>query len=175
MFSVDCKWGTWSTWTACPSECGNDQTRTREKNPEDSNGGNPCTGDPTEQQSCNNPCPGKNIPRESPSGYFIVCIKPNFVAQLEILTLLLLTVNCLWADWTSWTGCKVSAVGDCGMTGKGQTGRTRQISVEEMHGGTECEADSLEELRECCSLTPTDGSSFTCPPTPTCSGIIFMG
>ena len=84
-------------------------------------------------------------------------------------------MNCEWAAWGVWTGCKVPAMDNCGKTGEGETSRTRIIGVAADHGGRECEADTLEDLLECCSLTPADGTSFTCQPSPTCPGMKFVG
>ena len=79
-------------------------------------------------------------------------------------------MDCEWADWASWTGCKKDP--DCGVTGGGQTERTKEISVEAMHGGTECEADILEDLMRCCAVQTTDA---TCPADTTCPGMKTIG
>ena len=74
-------------------------------------------------------------------------------------------MNCEWADWANWTGCKRAP--NCGVSGGGRTSRTRLIDVEAQHNGTECEADILEDLMLCCAVEATDD---TCDPSDTCPG-----
>ena len=60
---VDGQWSDWSDWGSCSVTCdGGIQNRTRAcNNPLPSNGGNPCSGNETETQSCNaGACPGKS-------------------------------------------------------------------------------------------------------------------
>ena len=60
---VDGEWGDWSAWSNCSASCGDGiQNRTRScDNPAPFNGGNPCSGNETETQSCNDGvCPGTN-------------------------------------------------------------------------------------------------------------------
>ena len=56
-------WSDWTEWEACPVTCGGgDQSRTRDCNsPPPQNGGDSCTGESTDTQTCNtNPCPSKS-------------------------------------------------------------------------------------------------------------------
>ena len=66
----DCVWGKYGEWSTCSVTCGGgSRTRTRpEATP--ANGGAPCTGSPTETETCNaNACPGsktlKAMPKQS--------------------------------------------------------------------------------------------------------------
>ena len=57
---VSCEWNEFGAWSTCTVACGGgSQSRTRSFKTEPQNGGTPCTGEPTEIQSCNtDPCPG---------------------------------------------------------------------------------------------------------------------
>ena len=59
-FAVNCTWDTWTAWETCSVTCGGGtQDRNREVGQEALFGGNECTGDNEETQSCNNNgCPG---------------------------------------------------------------------------------------------------------------------
>ena len=63
IFTVNCIWGAWSTWETCSVTCGGGtQDRNRAITQEALFGGNECTGDDKETQSCNsNGCPGMDI------------------------------------------------------------------------------------------------------------------
>ena len=62
-FSVDCEYGLWEKWSPCSKPCGGgDQTRLRGIKIEAKFGGNDCSGDMEETQSCNiQNCPSKYI------------------------------------------------------------------------------------------------------------------
>ena len=63
-FSVHGRFNDWSDWTECSASCGGgQQSRTRTcTNPEPAFGGNQCSGDSEETQSCNDAkCPGKIV------------------------------------------------------------------------------------------------------------------
>ena len=57
---VNCEWGDFGEWSICSQTCGGGEiSRTRSKKIQAENGGSPCTGDETENQSCNpHSCPG---------------------------------------------------------------------------------------------------------------------
>ena len=59
--SVNCTWSQWSAWETCSVTCGGGtQRRNRLITEQAMFGGNECTGEDSEQQSCNrNGCPGK--------------------------------------------------------------------------------------------------------------------
>ena len=58
--SVNCTWDAWGAWETCSLTCGGGtQVRNRAVDQETLFGGNECTGDHNETQSCNsNGCPG---------------------------------------------------------------------------------------------------------------------
>jgi len=49
---VDCQWGPWQHWPACPSGCGQVRTRQRIKEVEDECNGIPCTGTNFQSEDC---------------------------------------------------------------------------------------------------------------------------
>ena len=57
---VDCTWNAYGDWSSCSATCGDGtRTHTRTKATSAANGGNQCTGGPTETESCNEgSCPG---------------------------------------------------------------------------------------------------------------------
>ena len=63
VYIVDCSWSEWTAWGACSATCnGGTQDRVRVITMEESGGGNQCTGDNIDFQSCmTDPCPGKLI------------------------------------------------------------------------------------------------------------------
>ena len=67
LFLVDGAWTMWSAWGSCSVTCGGgDQSRTRSCEGQ-TDGGAPCQGDSSENQSCNTtPCPSKYLLAEKP-------------------------------------------------------------------------------------------------------------
>ena len=62
---VDGDWDTWSQWGPCSVSCGpGQQTKSRTcTNPAPAHGGQACTGNSTDIQSCNDAvCPGIYVP-----------------------------------------------------------------------------------------------------------------
>ena len=57
---VDCEWDAFNEWTSCSKTCGvGEKSRTRTVKTIEQHGGTPCTGEATENQSCNtHSCPG---------------------------------------------------------------------------------------------------------------------
>jgi hypothetical protein len=58
--TVDCTWNDYADWSSCSVTCGDGtRTRTRTEATSSANGGDQCTGGPTETESCNaGSCPG---------------------------------------------------------------------------------------------------------------------
>ena len=63
QISVDGAWSTWEPWESCSTSCG-PGTRLRKRkcdNPEPQYGGQPCPGDSSETEDCNDlSCPGEH-------------------------------------------------------------------------------------------------------------------
>ena len=57
---VDCEWDIFGVWSSCSKTCGGGEgSRARTVKTVEQHGGNPCTGEATEIQSCNtNSCSG---------------------------------------------------------------------------------------------------------------------
>ena len=76
---VDCVWEKFGAWGQCSVTCGNGtKTRTREKSIQESNGGKPCDGNPTEEKTCNE--------RECPGEYSFltgICINYNIISGCD--------------------------------------------------------------------------------------------
>ena len=63
LIPVDCSWNTWGQWSKCSVTCGaGNQRRTRTKAQQATNGGNQCTGLPTDTRNCQ----GQSCPGETP-------------------------------------------------------------------------------------------------------------
>ena len=60
IFLVDCEWNDFGEWTSCSKTCGGgERSRSRIVKTIEQKGGNPCTGEATEVESCNtNSCTG---------------------------------------------------------------------------------------------------------------------
>ena len=58
---VDCEWGKFGDWGQCSVTCGKGtKSRTRAKSIQESGGGKPCVGEPTEIAPCTErECPGE--------------------------------------------------------------------------------------------------------------------
>eukprot|EP00930_Biecheleria_cincta_P087800 TRINITY_DN77039_c0_g1_i1.p1 TRINITY_DN77039_c0_g1~~TRINITY_DN77039_c0_g1_i1.p1 ORF type:complete len:1382 (-),score=243.87 TRINITY_DN77039_c0_g1_i1:209-4354(-) len=56
---VNCQWGDWADWSACPASCGSAmRSKTRPKKREERSGGEPCDGNATAMERCTFvPCP----------------------------------------------------------------------------------------------------------------------
>lgn len=56
---VNCQWGDWADWSACPTTCGSPmRLKTRPKKIQERSGGEPCDGNATEMERCSFlPCP----------------------------------------------------------------------------------------------------------------------
>lgn len=110
---VDCLLGDWNSWSACSATCGSgSHSRYREIVHERFAGGKACEGPLAVQQTCNN----------------LEC-----EAQCQ-------PVDCLWADWTSWSACD-----KCG----GQRKRFRHVSALPVCGGKLCDPTLAEETTNC--------------------------
>ena len=58
-FLVDCKWNEWSSWDTCSKTCGNGTQMRSRNSTGPMYGGQNCTGENEENQSCNSfDCPG---------------------------------------------------------------------------------------------------------------------
>ena len=129
-----CQVGKWKDWSDCSKTCGGGKTtRTREKEVEESNGGE-CAFDLIEEKSCQtHACP---TPTPSP--------------------------ECHWQEWGDWKtcneSCDLSKWGEwieCSRTcGKGKRIRSRFIQ------GPEC-IDFAEQAEEC-NLQSCDGKRILC-------------
>ena len=60
LVTADCEWKEWGRWTACSKPCGGGQkTRKRTVKTPARNGGEECSGTPSDEQGCNtDACPG---------------------------------------------------------------------------------------------------------------------
>ena len=63
LFAVNGGWGSWTSWLSCSATCGDGGQQTRQwfcNNPFPSEGGNNCSGNSHQQQTCSSalPCPG---------------------------------------------------------------------------------------------------------------------
>ena len=60
---MDCQWGDFGEWSQCSATCaGGTQSRSRDVKMSESNGGQSCSGQKTEQKDCNTqPCTDENI------------------------------------------------------------------------------------------------------------------
>ena len=64
LFSVNCKWSSWSSFTSCSKTCGSGgtQSRTRSKTQVEKYGGSPCSGSVSDSKSCFvKYCPGRYL------------------------------------------------------------------------------------------------------------------
>ena len=65
MFSVNCQWSSWDTWTTCSKTCGigfGTRERSRTVQTPAKNDGLPCEGSRDVIEKCTiKPCPGKYI------------------------------------------------------------------------------------------------------------------
>ena len=71
IFPVDGEWADWSLWSGCSASCDSGQlTRQRScSSPKPANGGNNCSGEAIEQQSCQvMVCPGIEFPTIGKNG-----------------------------------------------------------------------------------------------------------
>jgi len=162
---IDCQWSAWGAWQNCSKTCNSGFTsRSRDKFPIESNGGAVCAGSSNEQKACNT----QGCPRDcewGPWTKWTECSKDcgggkskrfrDVIQTMKNAGLQCLgsdeeenpcnsqecPVDCVWSDWTSWSGCDVTCLG-------GNKARTRYHKVSDAFGGQPCPGSASEKL-EC--------------------------
>lgn len=115
--TVDCEATAWTEWGACSVQCGaGQQQRDRQIARSAQGEGRKCNFILSETRAC----------RDNGGGSMAGCGM----------------VNCLWGDWSSWSGCTCSC-------GGGQRTRNRHIAQSPQGGGGRCEAKHKEEIGPC--------------------------
>ncbi|XP_013383271.1 uncharacterized protein LOC106153735 isoform X14 [Lingula anatina] len=178
---VNGNWGSWSSWTTCPVNCGGgSQARTRScSNPAPSNGGASCPGERTQFQQCNTQACQVNGNWGGWSGWSTcsatcgigqrsrarVCDNPAPAnggttcpgnnAESEQCSITGCPADGNWGSWTPWSSCSVTC-------GGGTQTRSRQCdNPAPSNGGNTC-FGSGSESQQCntqgCPVTGNWGS-----------------
>ncbi|XP_023931784.1 uncharacterized protein LOC106153735 isoform X3 [Lingula anatina] len=165
---VNGNWGSWSSWTTCPVNCGGgSQARTRScSNPAPSNGGASCPGERTQFQQCNTQACQVNGNWGGWSGWSTcsatcgigqrsrarVCDNPAPAnggttcpgnnAESEQCSITGCPADGNWGSWTPWSSCSVTC-------GGGTQTRSRQCdNPAPSNGGNTC-FGSGSESQQC--------------------------
>eukprot|EP00927_Polykrikos_kofoidii_P076982 TRINITY_DN73982_c0_g1_i1.p1 TRINITY_DN73982_c0_g1~~TRINITY_DN73982_c0_g1_i1.p1 ORF type:complete len:2196 (+),score=302.08 TRINITY_DN73982_c0_g1_i1:29-6589(+) len=165
---VDCVRGFWGDWAACSMSCGGGvKTRFRSTLIQALAGGQECLDARRQSTECNTEqCPQDCKWREwSPWAICNVASGDGTRTRLRVVLSLAtyggsectggrfeirgcggepVPQDCVWAPWSSWTGCMVSC-------GAGLRRRVRSELVEKRNAGAECEG-SASELRSCADV-----------------------
>lgn len=131
---VNCEWSEWGAWSSCSITCGNPgeglETRGRHIHQKAEFGGRKCTGQELENQICLH---------ESMS---------SFSESDKGKAIFYCPVDCVWAEWTSWSTCP-----DCFGEVSGylredlpdfEQVRTRKILQQRKYRGKKCGTSSIE-------------------------------
>jgi len=162
---VNCEWSDWGGWSDCDRLCGGGWThRQRQRKVLAHAGGQDCTGEPREEQSCNSDacdidcswspwsvsdcsatCGGGLRERArtvdvQPSGNGRLCTGEATIR--EGCNQKPCPVDCVWANWEPWGECSKSCA-------TGSANRTRGILQVASNGGRRCEDQHGVEFRNC--------------------------
>jgi len=166
---VDCAWSSWSAFSPCSKSCeAGSMSRTRVKQPSESDGGVPCVGEPIETNFCNT----QGCPRDckwSDWSQWTECSKKCGGGKIKRFRDIAVTrknggdkcigqfeqesdcnmnecpVNCQWGDWADWSACPASC-------GSAMRSKTRPKKREERSGGEPC--DGNVTAMERCTFVP---------------------
>ncbi|CAE7938182.1 HMCN1, partial [Symbiodinium sp. KB8] len=164
--SRDCEWSDWADWGACTVSCsGGQKARTRGVKIPAVEGGADCSGDASEEMSCNlRACPVDCVPSDWSSwepcttscgngtqvrrryaevqatGGGLDCDN-NFLEEQSCYEGPC-PVSCVWGDWGSWSSCGAS----CGSLDS-YVSSIRERDVVESAGGLPCQGDATRRKR----------------------------
>lgn len=164
--SRDCEWSDWADWGACTVSCsGGQKARTRGVKIPAVEGGADCSGDASEEMSCNlRACPVDCVPSDWSSwepcttscgngtqvrrryaevqatGGGLACDN-NFLEEQSCYEGPC-PVSCVWGDWGSWSSCGAS----CGSSDS-YVSSIRERDVFESAGGLPCQGDATRRKR----------------------------
>ena len=143
MIVVNCKWSAYSKWTKCSRSCGGGiRTSTRKIEQEALNGGTPCIGEATRNETCNSDiCPGISI-----NIFWWDIVLSAFIFQIKLLCFV---VNCVWSPFGNWSKCSKTC-------GGGEKVAERNIITEAKVGGKDCEGSNTKI--ESCNKQPCPGT-----------------
>eukprot|EP00930_Biecheleria_cincta_P066153 TRINITY_DN5216_c0_g3_i1.p1 TRINITY_DN5216_c0_g3~~TRINITY_DN5216_c0_g3_i1.p1 ORF type:complete len:1485 (+),score=229.48 TRINITY_DN5216_c0_g3_i1:302-4456(+) len=170
---VDCCWSSWTGFSLCSKSCeSGTMSRTRVKDPPESDGGLACIGDSIETNLCNTQgCPQDcqwgpwskwtECSRKCGGGKIkrfrdIAVSRKNggekcagLFEQEADCNVAECAKNCLWGDWSEWSTCPVTCNGGFRL-------RNRPIRQIEEHGGTPCDGNKTERATCSTAACPVD-------------------